>query len=227
MALVNHKGRSEIARIDLVGAEKVKNFDVAGFASGDDAAHIASSGSRHKAEIEAADPGGGAVQNIEPVPIIANQPAIFGDAPGRAQNAGAVGSGERPLPHYDHRVLGIAQNIGPGVVARSQSVQHGAVIAQHLDGKCQVEGGPDRRDPETALEIALAQPRIDERRLPARVGADQQTGIRVFDAGNCRVEQICGAAPRVEPGAVLAAIEARRAEAGEKLLQREHRLGVA
>ena len=194
---------------------------------GDDAAHIASSRSRHKAEIEAADPRGGAVQNIEPVPIVANQPAALGDAPGRAQNAGAVGAGERPLPDYDHRVFGIAQHRGPGVVARSQCVQHGAAIAQHLDRKCQVEGGTDRRDPETALEISLAQPRIDQRRFPARVGADQQTGIRVFDPRNCRVEQIRGAAPRIEPGAVLAAIEARRAEAGEKLLQRKHRLGVA
>ncbi len=167
------------------------------------------------------------MQNIEPVPVVANEPAIFGELVRRAQDAGAVRAGERPLPHHDHRVFGIAQNIGPRVVARSQSVQHGTVTAEHLDGKGQVEGRADCGDPETALEMPLAQPRIYERCFPARVGADQQTGIRIFDAGNCRVEQICGAAPRIELGAVLAAIEARRAEAGEKFLQRKHRLGVA
>ena len=151
--------------------------------------HIAAARARHKSDIETANPCRGVVQNIEPVPILANQPAIFGDAPGRAQNAEAVRVvGERPLPDDNHRVFGIAQHGGPGMVARGQCVQHSAVIAQHLDRKCEVESGTDRSNPKTALEMSLAQPRIDERRFPARVGADKQTRIRVFDAGNCRAK---------------------------------------
>ena len=84
MALVNDKGSSEIARINLVGAEQVENLDVARFASGDDAAHIAAARSRHKAEIKAADSCGGVVQDIEPVPILANEPSGFGNVSRRS-----------------------------------------------------------------------------------------------------------------------------------------------
>jgi hypothetical protein len=52
----------------------------------------------------------------------ANEPAIFGNTSGRAQNAGAVRTGERPLPDDNHRVLGIAQHLGPGMVARGQCI---------------------------------------------------------------------------------------------------------
>ena len=75
--------------------------------------------------------------------------------------------------------------------------------------------------------MALAQPGIDERGFPARVGADQQTGVRLLDAGDRGVEQVAGAAARIEPGPVLAAVEADRAEPAQQLLQREHRFEVA
>ena len=113
------------------------------------------------------------------------------------------------------------------MVARSHGVQHSAVISQHLHLKCQVEYRTDRGDPEIAVEMALAQPRIDERRFPSRVGADQQTNVRVLDARNRGVEQVSGAASRIELSTVLTAIEAHRAEAGEKLLQGKHCLGIA
>src|SRR5262249_44645843 len=115
----------------------------------------------------------------------------------------------------------------PGMLARRERVEHTTIVAQHLDRKGQLESGADRANPETAVKIALAQPRIDERRFPARVCADKQTNIRFFDARDRRVEQVSGAALRVEPGAVLTTIKTHRAEAGQELLQREHCFGVA
>src|SRR5215831_3220031 len=75
--------------------------------------------------------------------------------------------------------------------------------------------------------MALAHPGVYEWRLPARVGPDQKAGIGVLDAGNRRIEEIAGAVPRVELGAVLPTIEAGRAQTDQQLLQRKHRFGVA
>src|SRR3546814_8504744 len=49
----------------------------------------------------------------------------------------------------------------------------------------------------------------------------------LLDAGDGGVEEIAGAAGRVDQGAVLAAVEVGRAETGHEVLQRQHGLGVA
>src|SRR5271166_2577897 len=51
MSLIDHERSAEIVGIDLVGAEKVEQFDIARPASGKDAADIAATRSRHKPEI--------------------------------------------------------------------------------------------------------------------------------------------------------------------------------
>src|ERR1700730_5024663 len=113
------------------------------------------------------------------------------------------------------------------MIPARQRAQRFPARAEHLDRKCEIERRTDRGDAETPLKIALAQPRVHQRGFPARVRAEEQTNIRPLDAGNRRVEQVAGAATRIELGAVLPTIEARRSNPGEELLQREHRLGVA
>src|SRR4029077_1415632 len=113
------------------------------------------------------------------------------------------------------------------MIPTRQRAQRFAARAEHLDRKCKIKSRADRGDPKTPLEIALAQPRVDQRGFPARVRAEEQTNIRPFDAGDRRVEQVAGAATWIELGTALATIEARRSNPGEELLQREHRLGVA
>src|ERR1700739_4871 len=110
--------------------------------------------------------------------------------------------------------------------ARDQRIQHIAAVAEHFDRISQVERWTNRRYPKAALEIALTQPCIDERRFPARIGTDQQACIRLLSPCDRRIEQVSGAALGVELRAVLAAIEARSAEAGHECLQRAQRLGV-
>src|SRR5882672_4667965 len=60
---------------------------------------------------------------------------------------------------------------------------------------------------------ALADARVEHRRLAARIGAHDQQRVRLLDAGDGGVEQIGRPAPfRVERLALLAAIEILRAE---------------
>ena len=67
-----------------------------------------------------------------------------------------------------------------------------------------------------------------QRRLAARVGADQQADVGLLDAGDRRVEQIAAArAWRIEPGTVLAAVDVRRCpEPLISSLTSDHRLAV-
>ena len=59
-----------------------------------------------------------------------------------------------------------------------------------------------------AFQPALADAGVEDRRFPARVGADDHDRIGFVDAGDGRIEEIAGAAEfRVELGAVLPAIE--------------------
>jgi len=85
---------------------------------------------------------------------------------------------------------------------------------------------PDHAHGEALFAPALAQARVEDRRLPARVGADQEAGVGVLDSGDGGVEQIAGAPRRVDPGPVLAAIEMGRAQRPHQILERHHRLGI-
>src|SRR5262249_60679772 len=84
----------------------------------------------------------------------------------------------------------------------------------------------DERDGAT-LTPALADARIEHCGLEPRVGADKQNDIGSFDTLNAAVEEIASAAePRIELGAVLAAVEIGRAEASEEIAQGEHLLSA-
>src|SRR3984893_18835053 len=113
------------------------------------------------------------------------------------------------------------------MIPTRQRAQRFAARAEHLDRKCKIKSRADRGDPKTPLEIALAQPRVDQRGFPARVRAEEQTNIRPFDAGDRRVEQVAGAATWIELGAALATIEARRSHPGGGRLEGGTRPGCA
>ncbi len=86
----------------------------------------------------------------------------------------------------------------------------------------------DQRDGELPLRLThtLENARVQNRRLVARVGADEQDRVGLVDAGDRRVEQIAGAPMRgIERGAVLAAVDIGRAQLIGEQLQREHLLG--
>ena len=83
------------------------------------------------------------MQHVEAVPVRADEAALLGDAPRRSQDARPVRTRQRTLSNDDHRVRGLAQHFGPGMLARCERVEQGGVIAERLDRKGQVEGRAD------------------------------------------------------------------------------------
>ena len=227
VTLIDYKGQTGVREVDLVGPEHIEQLDRARPAAFQNPGNIAAARPRYEAEIEAADPRCGAVQHVEAVPFRPDHAKRLGDGPTGTKNASAIEPGERPLPQDDHRRLRSAQQLGPSAFAARQGVQCLTAFAESLDREGQVVRGANRRDAETAPQVALAQTRVDERGFPARVGADEQADIGAFNAGNRRVEQIAGAATGIEERTILAAIEIGRAKARKQFLQRVHRLRVA
>jgi hypothetical protein len=79
----------------------------------------------------------------------------------------------------------------------------------------------DHADRQAAHAPRLANAGIDERRLEARIGADDEDGVGCLDAFDRRVEQVRGAAERrIEGSAILPAVDIRRAERCHQQLQR-------
>ena len=106
MALIDHEGAGETVRVDLVGAEEIEDLDLARLARREDAFQVAAAWSRHKTEIEPADPRRRAVQHVEAVPVLADQsPQVSAIARASASTLAAVRSRQRACPSIDHRVL--------------------------------------------------------------------------------------------------------------------------
>ena len=99
---------------------------------------------------------------------------------------------------------------------RLQRVDAGAEL---LDRIGQIDRRTDIGDLQRAGQPCLADARIQHRRFPARIAADQQDRIRRFDTGDGRVEQI-GLARTAELRAVLAAIQIGDAERRHQILER-------
>ncbi len=89
----------------------------------------------------------------------------------------------------------------PPAASRRTGCRPSAISCERLRPGAQMivrvgEIEPAARSTPTAkppAQPALADARVDHRRFPARVGADQQTGIGLLDAGDGGVEEIAGA----------------------------------
>jgi hypothetical protein len=112
------------------------------------------------------------------------------------------------------------------VRARGEFEERGRTGAELEHAVGQVGGRPDARHGEAALAHALADAHVDQRPLDARVGPDQQAEIGLLDAGDRGIEQVAAARGGIEPGAVLTAVQMRRAEPRHQLLEHDHRLAV-
>jgi hypothetical protein len=75
-------------------------------------------------------------------------------------------------------------------------------------------------DFQIVVQPRLADARVQHRRFPARIGADQQQRVRCFDALECRVEEIGLTRSGRQLRAILPAIEVGNPEAAQQILQR-------
>ena len=193
MALVDDERLAEPGRVDLVGAQQVDQLDFAALGAGEDAFDVAPALARHEAEIERTDPRGRPVQHVEPVPTVFRHAEAFGDGAGGSDDSRPVGACEGPLAQHDHRLFRRVQDGAESVPAFGDVGQDRGVVAETVVAIGQIDRLPDQADRETAHRVALAEPRIDKRRFPARIGADDEAGIGVFDPRDGGVEQVARA----------------------------------
>ena len=92
------------------------------------------------------------------------------------------------------------------------------IIAQPSDRIGQIDFGADREHRRTGLD-RLADSRVDQRRFPARIGADQQDCICRFDPRDRRVEVYRGKIARIVIHAGLAALDQLGAQVFEQFLR--------
>ena len=206
--------------VDLVDAEQEQNVERAG------RRHLPRGQAalpRHEAEIERADARGRAVQHAIAVPAVLHRAEIDRGLGGERSDRRAVGARQRAGADQHQRTLGLAQHVGEGVAGDGgERLGAGAEIVVSVG---EVRLRPDDADREFSGAPALADARIEDRRLLARIGADDEQRVGRVDPGDGRIEQIAGAAPgRIERRAVLPAIEIADVEPRHQILERENLL---
>ena len=138
---------------------------------------------RHEAEIERADPRRRAVQHAEAVPAVLDRAEARSPPSRRASSNGrAVGARERAGADDHHRTLGLAQHFGEACAGRSCGQRF---RCRRRDNRKLSQVGLRRRSRRSetfAARQRLADARIEHRRLPARIGADQQQRVGRLDA---------------------------------------------
>ena len=228
VSLIDDEGFAQPSGVDLVGAQKIDNFDPAFLGALEDVFGIAAVLARHEPQVQPADPGRRRVQDVEavPAPLGVDQAVAFGDLAGQSQNYRPVAPGQGALAKDQHRPFRLLQDLGEIMAAAGDPFQDFDAIAQMVVFVGQIVPRPNDADGEISLDPALSDPGVQNRGLAPGIGADQQARIGVFDAGDGGIEQVAHAAGRVQPGAVLAAIGMGRAQHRHQVLQRHHRFTV-
>ena len=139
-----------------------------------------------EAEIERAHARRRRVQHVEAVPLEAERAHRRGKPPRRRQHRRPVGPRQRALPHDQHRPLRLPQRAREAIAAIVQGVQQRGRVAQEIRRIGEVGGRPDRADRDIAVQQALADARVQHRRLVAGIAADQQQCVRLLDGGDRR-----------------------------------------
>ena len=150
-------------------------------------------------EIEPADPRRRRVQHVPAVPAFAPDVDLFGQRPRRRHHAGGL---QRRHADNDRRALGLCQRIGNYL---GQLADQRRIIAQPFDRIGQIKRRADAINFRLAPRCLFAQPHIEQRCLTARIGADEQHDVGVFNPGNARIEQIIAAIGAGEQRAILPA----------------------
>ena len=202
MALIDDEGLPSCDRVDLVGAEQIDDLDLAL------RAHRRGCRPTSRPPLPGTKPrsspptrAAAVCSTLKPFQSALDHAAGLGQRAARAASTAAPSArGSAPMPRISIGFFAARSTSANGwrPSAISCSVCGPAPRCSYRIGE--IELRPDHgRLCSLPLEPALAEARIDHRRFPARVGADQQAGIGLLDAGDGGVEEIAGAAARIEP----------------------------
>ncbi len=202
----------------LVGAEQEKHVH-----GGQHGSPVDALGAGHEAEVKAADTRCGRVQDGKTVPAFGHGADIDGELCGACQNTRAIRAGKRALADDDQRRLGLRQHLGEGMVAIHQILQRIGTSTEIFVIITQVTAFADHADREAAAAPALADAGIEHGSLEARVRADNQQRISLFDAFDRRVEEVaCTAERRIKCRPILATVEVLGTERLHQFGERVH-----
>ena len=215
---IDNEGVADGLHVEFVRAEQEEHVGVGEHLRGGLAALA-----RNEADVEPANARRCRMKDAKAVPVLTH--GIYGlrEPGGLAEHRCPVGAGQRPLPHDDQRMARRLQRLEEIALAIGQRLQRLRPGAELLIVVAKVADFADHADRQIALPPALADARIEHGRLEARIGADDQHGVSLFDALDGGVEEVARAAEsRIECGAVLPAVDVFGTERPDQLLQRVH-----
>src|SRR5690606_7972808 len=204
--------------VEFIGAQKEQHVAVAKHA-GDILAALAG----NEADIQPADPSRGRVQHRKAVPFRRDGAHGQGKLRSLAQYGLAILTQERTLPYDNERLCCSLKALEELAVAFCQVLQRLRTSAKLLVFVAQVSNLADDADGQRPHTIALADASVENRRLEARIGANNQDRVSLFDAFDRCIEYIAAAPKRrVERRPVLPAVEIRRTERLHQKLEGVH-----
>ena len=178
VALVDHEGiGADVGGVELIGTEQPEQVNAAEH-------HLVHGLAAGKTEIQCTDAAGRGVQHVEAVPFRGQHARLRRELPTGGQRRSTVRTAQGALPHDDHRLLRIRQRGREGVrsIEQAREVSGGGADLLHRIGE--IGDSADRRHREAAGQKTLANARVDQRRFMARVGADDQQRVGLFDPGD-------------------------------------------
>ena len=155
------------------------------------------------------------------MPVGRQRPGLGRQFPARRQHRSAIGSCDCTLPDDDHRAFGVTKHRRELVRAVEQRRQSARPVADPGRVVGQFGRGADHCHGEGPGHLPLADARVQQRRFPAGIAANDQQRVRFLDPGDGCVERVEIPPRPIDPRAILAAIEIARAEQAHEVLQRD------
>ena len=215
VALINDKGVAQAIDVNLISTQQIEHVDRPLAGCLDHAGYIEPALPRQHAEIKPTNAACGEVQKIKPIPAglitvaVLDEAVALDDIAHRRKDRIAIRSRHGSRPENEHGPLRFRQGLGDVVTTVGNLGECLTAGPEVNHGIGQIRRRSDTGNRKAALEMPLAQTRIHQRGLVARIGTDQQTEVRVFNAGDGGIEKVGAARFVGELRAVLATIEIR------------------
>src|SRR5207302_7886420 len=138
------------------------------------------------------------------------------------ENPGTVMPRSRTGSDQHDRMFGSPKHVGEGMLAGGKLAERIRAPAEIVVAVSELGLGADEADLELTGAPALADTRVENGGLLARVRTDDQQCVGLLDAGDGRIEDIGGATDLGIESVAALDREIDRAKFDHQLLQREH-----
>ena len=168
MSLIDDKGLAQAGKVHLIRAEQKKGID----RTRQHSCRVRSTIARYKAQIKAANSRSCPVQDVESVPVIADQAVQFRQSLCCSQYGSAVRPGKSPHADNQHRARSILQYTAEAVPSGRHAPQCLSASPKMIVAKPEITRLADKADLQLPSQPSLTDTCIEYRRFPARVATD-------------------------------------------------------